>query len=73
MNIYVKLLNEGSIVYRPVPAKRVTENIYELEGYDIYDPEDEKWEFCPGTKVIVEQKVLEKESVLVAKMENKQK
>ena len=39
----------------------------------MYDPDDEKWEFCPGTKVIVEEKVLENESVLIAIKEEKQK
>lgn len=67
MNIHVKLLDEGTIVYRHLPAKKLTENIYLLQGHDIYDPEDEKWEFSPDTCVFVEQQELDK----VAKWEVK--
>lgn len=66
MIIYVELLNEGSKAYRPVPALRREENIYELQGFEIYDPEDEEWEFLPGTLVSVEKRKLQGEEVLVA-------
>ncbi len=64
--IYIKLLNEGSVAYRPVDAIAISENIYELKGNDIYDPEDEEWEFSPGTLVIVEERMLSEKSVLIA-------
>ncbi|WP_257667144.1 hypothetical protein [Parapedobacter tibetensis] len=64
--IYIQLLGEGTIVYRPVPAIEIGENIFQLKGEEIYDPDDEEWEFLPGTKVRVEQKELEGENVLVA-------
>jgi len=64
--IYIQLLGEGTLVYRPVPAIEVGENIYQLKGEEIFDPEDEEWEFLPGTKVSVEQRELEGEKVLVA-------
>jgi hypothetical protein len=64
--IYVKLLDEGVMVYRPVPAIKKENNIYEIQGYDIYDVEDEIWEFPPGNCVLVEQQILNGEKVLVA-------
>ena len=65
-NIYIQLLEEGTIVYRPVPALEVKNNIYEVRGSEIYDPEDEVWEFSPGTYVLVEEQNLNGENVLVA-------
>ena len=64
--IYVKLLDEGTIVYRPVPAIEVNKGVFELFGFDIYNPDDEIWEFMPGTLVITEEKNLSGETVLVA-------
>ena len=64
--IYVKLLGEGTIVYRPVSAIKIESNIYKLEGHDIYNTENETWEFEPGTQVVVQSKSLEGQSLLVA-------
>lgn len=65
-NVYIKLLEEGTKVYRPVPAIEIESNIYEVQGFEIYDPEDEVWEFKPGTYVLVEEQNLDGENVLVA-------
>lgn len=65
-NIYIQLLEEGTKVYRPVPAIEIENNIYEVQGFEIYDPEDEVWEFKPGVHVIVEEQELDGELVLVA-------
>ncbi|MEZ4909950.1 MAG: hypothetical protein R2774_03710 [Saprospiraceae bacterium] len=65
-NIYIQLLEEGTKVYRPVPAIEIENNIYEVQGFEIYDPEDEVWEFSPGTYVLVEEQSLDGENVLVA-------
>jgi hypothetical protein len=65
-NIYIQLLEEGTKVYRPVPALEVKHNIYEVGGFEIYDPEDEVWEFSPGTYVLVEEQSLNHEKVLIA-------
>jgi len=64
--IYVQLLEDGTKVYRPVPANKIENGIYEVAGFEIYDPEDETWEFPPGTHVVVEEQNLEGETVLVA-------
>ena len=54
-NIYIQLLEEGTKVYRPVPALEIENNIYEVRGFEIYNPEDEVWEFPAGTYVLVEE------------------
>ncbi len=64
--VYVRLLNEGVQVYRPVSALQTGINIYELRGADIYNPEDEEWEFLPGSRVVVEERILEGQKALVA-------
>ena len=65
-NIYIQLLEEGTKVYRPVPSLQIEDNLYEVGGFEIYDPEDEVWEFTPGTYVLVVEKNLDGENVLVA-------
>lgn len=69
--IYVKLLEEGTKVYRPVTAFKIENNVYEVRGSEIHDPDDELWEFVPGTFVFVEKQNLDGEIVLVAVKEYK--
>ena len=64
--IYIQLLGEGSIAYRPVPAREIKNNIYKVGGVEIYDPEDELWEFPPGTYVLVEKQNRGGQNLLVA-------
>lgn len=71
MIIYIKLLGEGTEVYRPVSAIKVNENTYEVCKLKNYDTEDEVWEFPPGTYVIVEERILDGEKVFVAIMDKK--
>ena len=51
--IYVSLLDEGVKVSRPVSAKRVKDNIYEIldENRDITCEYGEVWEFNKGDTV----------------------
>lgn len=65
-NIYIQLLGEGTTVYRPVPSTKLYSNTYIIGGGNIYDPEDEEWEFTPKEIVQVEKRELEGEMVLVA-------
>jgi len=53
--IYVQLLNEGTSAWRPADARFIKDYIYELLLIEHYDPEDEEWEFVPGTLVHCEQ------------------
>lgn len=64
--IYIRLLGEGVLVYRPIHASQIASNVYVVGGYDVYDPDDEEWEFLPGAHVVVDERVLEGEAVLVA-------
>jgi len=64
--IYIQLLGEGTLVYRPVLSVKVDEDVYQVGGKDIYDPDDEEWEFLPESIVKVEERELEDGKVLVA-------
>jgi hypothetical protein len=64
--VYVRLLGEGTEVYRPVPAEGISPSVFILGGQDIHNVDDEEWEFLPGDQVEVETRSLSGESVLVA-------
>jgi hypothetical protein len=49
--IYVRLLDEGTDVFRPSAAVALGGDVYELLRPESYDPEDERWEFEPGSRV----------------------
>jgi hypothetical protein len=59
-------LEEGTLVFRPVKGIKLREGVYKLEGFDIYNPDDEKWEFLPGAIVSTEERLLNEEVCLVA-------
>lgn len=65
--IYVPLLNEGTEVLRPALAILISGNTYELISDQDYDPDDEVWEFPPGTKVICESKNIFGNQSLIAR------
>ncbi|PXW87826.1 hypothetical protein C8R34_10974 [Nitrosomonas sp. Nm84] len=69
MNIilYVRLLNEGVEVFRPVSATQVAPNVFVLDGADSYDPEDEEWEFPPGSRISTVERMMEGNRVLIAR------
>ncbi len=52
--VYVALLDEGVNVWRPALALPVDETTYVLLRPDDYDPDDETWEFPPGSIVACE-------------------
>ena len=64
--IYVQLLNEGTKVYRPISARKISDETYVIEKQDLFNPKDEFWEFLPGTHVRVEKKLLQGQFVTVA-------
>lgn len=64
--VYVKLLEEGTEVFRPVPAIAQSGSRYLLGGQEFFYPDNERWEFPPGSIVEVELKELSGEAVLVA-------
>jgi hypothetical protein len=64
--VYVRLLDEGTEVFRPVPSIWKYGSRYLLEGKELLESNDEHWEFPPGSIVEVELKQLSGESMLVA-------
>jgi hypothetical protein len=65
--VYIPLLNEGTSVVRPTQAIRRRENVYQVLPTSDYDPDDEEWEFPPGTSVECELETRSGQDVLVAK------
>lgn len=53
--VYVRLLDEGSDAARPTEAIELGGGRYVLLATPNYDPEDETWEFAPGSTVICRQ------------------
>lgn len=51
ITVYVRLLDEGTEVARPTLAEEVEPSVYRLLPTQDYDPEDETWEFPPGSLV----------------------
>lgn len=51
VEIYVNLLNEGTPCARPTRALTLGNGLFELLPTEGYDPEDEHWEFRPGSIV----------------------
>ena len=50
--VHVRLLDEGTDVWRPVKAERLGETTYRIADGPV--PEDEAWSFQPGDIVVVE-------------------
>lgn len=51
LTIYVRLLNEGTDVLRPTTGVFVRPDAIRVEPTAGYDPDDEEWEFPPGSEV----------------------
>lgn len=49
--IYIQLLDEGTIVYRPTLGEELENGIFRVLPTEDYDPEYEIWEFPPGSLV----------------------
>ncbi len=68
--IYVRLLDEGTDVWRPVVARRVEGNCYQILLSQVI-PNDEQWEFGPGTIVLCRLRTLSGGTRLVAESANR--
>ncbi len=64
--IYVRLLGEGTKVYRPAKGVIQRPGVALLLLPPDYDAEDEDWEFKPGTVVHFESRALEGLQVKIA-------
>lgn len=63
--IYIKLVNEPVDVWRPVRAREIDKNTYEILMQE-YDGQIEEWQFKPGEIVICERISLESGEVFAA-------
>ena len=66
ITVYVRLLCEGTEVFRPTGAVQMANEVYRLLPTVNYDPADELWEFPPGALVHCQIKKLSEGDVLVA-------
>jgi hypothetical protein len=64
--IYIRLLDEGTEVFRPTQAEILERQVFMVLSTSDYDPENEHWEFPPGSFVRGVIRKLEDEEVLVA-------
>ena len=62
--VFVRLLDEGTDVMRPVQAERIRPGIFRLFKPTDYDPEYETWEFVPGSLVRCEIRHIKNEVIL---------
>lgn len=51
IELYVRLLNEGTDVLRPTTGLFTAPDVVRIEASGDYDPETEDWEFRPGSEV----------------------
>jgi hypothetical protein len=56
--IYIQLLDEGVDVWRPTEGEMIADMVFKVLPTENYDPEDEHWEFPPGTIVRCEKQIL---------------
>ena len=65
--VYVELLDEGTTVLRPTQGEILGGDHYGLLPTPDYDPDDEHWEFLPGSIVRCNKEVRDGEELLVAR------
>ena len=67
--IYVHLLDEGTTVVRPTQGVPLGADIYRLLATPDYDPDDEHWQFPPGSIVHCVREKRDGDEILVAREE----
>lgn len=65
--VFVPLLNEGTNVVRPTRAVACGSAHFKLLQPDSYDPDDEQWEFPPGSEVECLPEIHSGREILVAR------
>ena len=66
ITIYVRLLDEGTDVWRPTLATVCGDGVFRSLATPNYNPEDESWEFLPGERVRCEKRKLSGGECIVA-------
>lgn len=64
--VFVRLLDEGTEVFRPIRATHLFADTYRLHAGESDIDVEERWEFGPGSSVTCVRKQLEGETVLIA-------
>jgi hypothetical protein len=64
--IYIRLFDEGTDVLRPTEAEELANGLFKVMPTPGYDPNDEKWEFSPGSIVRGVTRKLNDQDVLIA-------
>ncbi len=64
--IYVRLLDEGTEVFRPAEAVEQAPGVYELIAPVGYEASDERWEFPPGSLVQIAPRIGSGDTIQVA-------
>jgi hypothetical protein len=59
MTVHARLRDEGSSAARPTPAENEGNELFRLLAAPNYDPDDEHWEFPPGSVVRCETRIAE--------------
>ncbi len=67
LKVYVPLLNEGTSVVRPTQGVKLAESVYRILPTSDYDPDDEQWEFPPGSVVECVLETRNGQEILVAR------
>lgn len=49
--IYIRLIDEGTEVFRPTGAEMLQDGLFKVLPTANYEPDDECWEFVPGSVV----------------------
>lgn len=53
IELHVRLLNDGTEAFRPTRGLKLGGGLFKLVASPDYDPNDETWEYLPGTTVRV--------------------
>ena len=65
--IYIPLLDEGTVVFRPTQAEMISEMVFRVLPTENFNPNDEHWAFPPGSIVKCENQMISGKLELVAK------
>ena len=66
VKISVRLLDEGTSVFRPTLALDLRDGLFRILPTSDYDPENETWEFVPGSIVRAEMRASGSGEFLIA-------
>ena len=66
IDVYMALLDEGVSVWRPAPAASLGNGLHVLLRPEGYDPDDEVWEYPPGSIVRCERRRIKDGDIFAA-------